>query len=177
MFSTIKSKIRTIPDFPQKGIQFRDITTLLKDPAGLRETIDAIAGHYTTEKIDVVVGIEARGFILGSAVAYKLGKGFVPIRKKGKLPGETVSYEYDLEYGKDMIEIHKDAFEKGTRVLLIDDLLATGGTCLAAAKLVEKIGGIVEEIAFIVDLPDVGGRARIKKEGYKIFALCEFEGD
>jgi len=177
MYSTIKNRIRTIPDFPQKGIQFRDITTLLKDPSGLRETIDAIADHYKNEKIDIVVGIEARGFILGSAVAYKLGTGFVPIRKKGKLPGETVSHEYDLEYGKDVIEIHKDALEKGSRVLLIDDLLATGGTCLAAAKLVEKIGGVVGEIAFIVDLPDVGGRARMKKEGYSIFALCEFEGD
>ena len=176
-YPSIKSKIRTIPDFPKKGIMFRDITSLLKSPEGLCETIDAFYEQYKDRKIDVVAGIEARGFILGSAVACRLGVGFVPIRKKGKLPGKTVSYEYDLEYGKDTVEIHIDALDKGAHVLLIDDLLATGGTCLASVKLVEKLGAIVEEIAFIVELPDLGGRSRLEKEGYKIFALCEFEGD
>ena len=173
----IKDLIRTIPDFPKKGIMFRDITTLLKDPSGLRMTIDALSARYRNCGIETVVGIEARGFILGSAVAYNLGVGFVPVRKKGKLPGEVERYEYELEYGTDMIEIHRDALHKGEKVLLIDDLLATGGTCLAAAKLVEKIGGVVEEIAFVVDLPDVGGRERIIRDGYKIFTLCKFEGD
>jgi adenine phosphoribosyltransferase len=177
MLRSIKEKIRTIPDFPKKGIQFRDITTLLKDPDGLRDTIDTITNRYKDQKIDVVVGIEARGFILGSAVAYCLGVGFVPVRKKGKLPGDTERMEYDLEYGRDEIEIHRDALKYGDRVLLIDDLLATGGTSLAAAHLVEKLGGKVVEISFIVDLPDVGGHARIEKEGYSIFALCEFAGD
>jgi len=173
----IKNLIRTIPDFPKKGIMFRDITSLLKDPAGLRMTIDAFSLRYRNCGIETVVGIEARGFLIGSAIAYNLGVGFVPVRKKGKLPGEVESYEYELEYGTDMIEIHRDALNKGEKVLLVDDLLATGGTCLAAAKLIEKIGGIVEEIAFIVDLPDIGGRERILREGYKIFTLCEFEGD
>ncbi|MGL4369761.1 MAG: adenine phosphoribosyltransferase [Spirochaetota bacterium] len=173
----IKDRIRSIPDFPKKGIMFRDITTLLADPDGLRMTIDAFCGRYSSSHIDAVVGIEARGFILGSAVAYNLGVGFVPVRKKGKLPGAVERYEYELEYGTDMIEIHSDALKKGARVLLIDDLLATGGTCLAAAKLVEKIGGVVEEVAFIVDLPALGGRVRLEKEGYRIFSLCEFEGD
>lgn len=177
MIKSIKDKIRTIPDFPKKGIQFRDITTLLKDPAGLKDTIDLIADRYRGGGIDVVVGIEARGFILGSAVAYALGVGFVPVRKKGKLPGETARLEYDLEYGKDEIEIHLDALKQGDRVLLLDDLLATGGTSLAAAKLVEKLGAKVVEIAYIVDLPDIGGRTRIEKEGYRIFTICEFEGD
>jgi len=176
-YPSIKAKIRTIPDFPKKGIMFRDITTLLKSPEGLCETIDAFTEQYKDRKIDAVVGIEARGFILGSAVACRLGVGFVPIRKKGKLPGKTVSLEYDLEYGKDTVEIHIDAIDKGTHILLIDDLLATGGTCLASAKLVEKLDAVVEEIAFIVELPDLGGRIRLEKEGYKIFALCEFEGD
>ena len=177
MIKSIKDKIRTIPDFPKKGIQFRDITTLLKDPAGLKDTIDLIADRYRGGGIDVVVGIEARGFILGSAVAYTLGVGFVPVRKKGKLPGKTARLEYDLEYGKDEIEIHLDALKKGDRVLLLDDLLATGGTSLAAAKLVEKLDAKVVEIAYIVDLPDIGGRARLEKEGSRIFTLCEFEGD
>jgi adenine phosphoribosyltransferase len=177
MYDSIKQKIRTIPDFPKKGIMFRDITTLLKDPLGLKETVDIFYDRYSGKGIDVVVGIEARGFILGSAIAYRLGVGFVPIRKKGKLPGETVACEYELEYGKDVVEIHKDALKKGDNVLLVDDLLATGGTCLAAARLVEKLEAKVHEIAFVVDLPDIGGRARLKKEGYPIFWLCEFEGD
>jgi adenine phosphoribosyltransferase len=174
---SIKDKIRTIPDFPKKGIMFRDITTLLKDADGLRDVIDSFVGRYRGADIDMVVGLEARGFILGGAVAHGLGKGFVPIRKAGKLPYKTESHEYALEYGTDRVEVHVDAINSGARVLVVDDLLATGGTALAAARLVEKLGGKVVEMAFIVDLPDVGGRKRLEAEGYTIFALCEFEGD
>ncbi|MDA8101051.1 MAG: adenine phosphoribosyltransferase [Nitrospiraceae bacterium] len=176
---TIKSKIRTVPDYPKKGIMFRDITTLIKDPVGFRLVIDNLTQRYIDEKYDfnVIVGIESRGFIIGGALSYTLGKGFVPIRKKGKLPAEVVSQEYQLEYGTDKIEIHKDAIKKGDRVLLIDDLLATGGTALASAALIEKLGGTVVEMAFIVDLPDVGGKKKLKEKGYKVYALTEFEGD
>lgn len=175
----IKSKIRTIPDYPKKGIMFRDITTLIKDPVGFRLVIDNMSQRYIRGdiKFDIIVGIESRGFIIGGALAYALGKGFIPIRKKGKLPGKTIKHEYKLEYGTDTIEIHKDALKKGTKVLLVDDLLATGGTALASAALIEKLGGIVTEMAFIVDLPDVGGAKKLKSKGYKIFALTEFEGD
>ena len=167
---TIKSKIRTVPDYPKKGIQFRDITTLIKDPVGFRLVIDTITQRYIQGNHDfnVIVGIESRGFIIGGALAYTLGKGYVPIRKKGKLPAEVVSQEYQLEYGTDKIEVHKDAIKKGDRVLLIDDLLATGGTALASAALIEKLGGTVVEMAFIVDLPDVGGKKRLKEKGYKV---------
>ncbi|MCL4457557.1 MAG: adenine phosphoribosyltransferase [Nitrospirae bacterium] len=175
----IKSKIRTVPDYPKKGIMFRDITTLIKDPVGFRLVIDNLTQRYIKGDIDfdVIVGIESRGFIIGGALSYTLGKGFVPVRKKGKLPAETIKHEYELEYGTDTIEMHKDAITKGANVLLVDDLLATGGTALAAAALIEKLGGIVSEMAFIVDLPDVGGRKRLMEKGYKIFALTEFEGD
>ncbi|HTG02398.1 MAG TPA: adenine phosphoribosyltransferase [Nitrospirota bacterium] len=175
----IKSKIRTIPDYPKKGIMFRDITTLLKDPVGFKLVIDSLTKRYGGPKFhfDTVVGIESRGFIIGSALAYTLGKGFIPIRKKGKLPAEVVSQEYALEYGTDRIEIHKDALKKGEKVLLVDDLLATGGTALAAAALVEKLGAQVVEAAFIVDLPDVGGKKKLLEKGYKVFALTEFEGE
>jgi len=175
----IKSKIRSIPDYPKKGIMFRDITTLIKEPVGFRLMIDNFTQRYITDEIDydVIVGIEARGFIMGGAMSYTLGKGFVPIRKPGKLPGDIISQEYALEYGTDTVEIHKDAFEPGTRVLLVDDLLATGGTALAAAALVEKIGGIVAEMAFIVNLPDVGGEKKLRDKGYKVFSLTEFEGE
>jgi len=175
----IKSKIRTIPDHPKKGIMFRDITTLLKDAVGFRLVIDDFTQNYIKEgtKFDYVVGIESRGFIIGGALAYTLGKGFVPIRKPGKLPGETISQEYKLEYGTDKIEIHKDAISKGMKVLIVDDLLATGGTALAAAALVEKLGGIVTGMAFIVNLPDIGGYKKLKDKGYKIYTQTEFEGD
>jgi adenine phosphoribosyltransferase len=175
----IKSRIRTIPDYPKKGIMFRDITTLIKDPVGFRLVIDNLTQRYISEvtDFDVIVGIESRGFILGGALSYTLGRGFIPIRKKGKLPGKVVSQEYELEYGTDIMEIHDDALRKGERVLLIDDLLATGGTAIAAAALVEKLGGVVTEMAFIVDLPDVGGSKKLKDKGYKIHCLTEFEGD
>ena len=173
----IKSRIRTIPHYPHQGIMFRDITTLLKDPVGLRATIDEIANRYKGKKIDKVVGIESRGFIVGTPVAYQLGVGFVPIRKKGKLPAATIGCDYQLEYGTDRVEIHVDAIQKGDRILLVDDLIATGGTAEAATKLIQDMGGIVVECCFVIDLPDIGGRARLEKLGQKVFALCEFEGD
>lgn len=175
----IKSKIRTIPDHPKKGIMFRDITTLIKDPVGFRLVIDSMTQRYIKGDVefDVIVGIESRGFIIGGALSYTLCKGFVPVRKKGKLPAETVSHEYELEYGTDIIEMHRDAITKGEKVLLIDDLLATGGTALAAATLIEKLGGRVSEMAFIVNLPEVGGEKRLIEKGYKVFSLTEFEGD
>jgi len=176
---TIKSMIRTVPDYPKKGIMFRDITTLINDPVGLRLVIDNFVERYSSGEIefDIVVGIESRGFIIGGALAYALGKGFVPIRKKGKLPAEVIFQEYELEYGTDRIEMHTDSFSKGTRVLLIDDLLATGGTALAAAALIEKLGGVVVEMCFIVNLPDVGGEKKLRHKNYKIYSQTEFEGD
>lgn len=176
---SIKSRIRTVENYPKKGIMFRDITTLIKDPVGFRLAIDSLTQRYVegAVKFDVIVGIESRGFIIGGALAYTLGKGFVPIRKKGKLPAETVSQEYALEYGNDTIEMHKDSLIEGTRVLLVDDLLATGGTALAAAALIEKLGALIAEMCFIVNLPDVGGAARLAKKNYGVFALTEFEGE
>lgn len=173
----IKSRIRTVPHYPKQGIQFRDITTLLKDPVGFQITIDELVRRYKDEKIDKIAGIESRGFILGAPLAYALGKGFIPIRKKGKLPAETIGHDYELEYGTDRIEIHTDAVSKGERVLLVDDLIATGGTAEAACKLLEKMGGQIVECCFVIDLPDIGGRGRLEKMGQKVFALCEFEGD
>jgi adenine phosphoribosyltransferase len=174
---TIKSRIRTIPDHPKPGIQFRDITTLLQDPVGIRITVEGIVEHYRTQRVDKVAGIEARGFILGGAVAVALGAGFVPVRKAGKLPAETIGQDYDLEYGTDRVEIHTDAIRKGERVLLVDDLIATGGTAEAAARVVEQLGGIVVGVAVAVDLPDLGGRRRLEKQGHDVMALCEFEGE
>jgi adenine phosphoribosyltransferase len=173
----IKSKIRTIPDFPKKGIMFRDITTLLADSKGFKTVIDQLTERYSKMDIDAVAGIEARGFIIGGALAYNLGKGFIPARKSGKLPFTTVFHEYKLEYGTDRIEMHTDALKQGEKILVIDDLLATGGTSIAAAKLIEKLGGEIVELAFIVDLPEVGGRKAIKDAGYKMHNLCEFEGE
>ncbi len=173
----IKSRIRTVPHYPKHGVMFRDITTLLKDPVGLRITINEFANRYTGDKIDRVAGIEARGFIIGAALALQLGVGFVPIRKKGKLPAETVGHDYELEYGTDRIEMHVDAVSQGDRILLVDDLIATGGTAEAAVKLIEAMGGEVTECCFVVDLPDLGGRKRLEKHGHKVFSLCEFEGD
>lgn len=173
----IKSRIRTIPHYPKQGVMFRDITTLLKDPVGFQITIKELANRYAGVKIDRIAGIEARGFIVGSALAYQLGVGFVPIRKKGKLPAETVGHDYELEYGADRIEMHVDAVSQGEQVLLVDDLIATGGTAGAACKLIESMDGKIVECCFVIDLPDLGGRARLEKHGYKVFALCEFEGN
>jgi adenine phosphoribosyltransferase len=176
---SIKAKIRTIPDYPKKGIMFRDITTLIKDPLGFRLVIDNLTQRYVEGAIDfdVIVGIEARGFIIGGALSYTLGKGFVPVRKIGKLPGDVERHEYELEYGTDTVEIHRDAISKGAKVLLVDDLLATGGTAQAAATLIEKLGGIITEMSFIVNLPDVGGEKKLKDKGYNIYCLTSFEGD
>ncbi len=168
--------IRTIPNYPKDGIMFRDITTLLKDPQGFATTIKLFQEKYKDAPIDVIAGIEARGFILGAALSFALGKGFIPIRKKGKLPGKTVSQSYDLEYGSDTIEIHEDAILKGSNVLLIDDLIATGGTALGAINLIEKIGGKIYETAFVIDLPELGGANKIKNKGHKVFTLIEFGG-
>ena len=175
---SIKSKIRTILDYPVKGIQFRDISTLISDPEGLQLVIKGLKERYETKnEFDIIVGIEARGFIVGSALAYSLKKGFAMIRKPGKLPGEVLSQEYQLEYGSDKMEIQSDAFMPGTKVLVVDDLIATGGTVISAIALVEKLGGIVTETAFIVDLPDLGGSQKLKQNGYNIFSLTEFEGE
>ncbi|MCX6667364.1 MAG: adenine phosphoribosyltransferase [Euryarchaeota archaeon] len=175
MTESIKSKIRTIPDWPKKNIMFRDITTLLKSPEGLKETVDLLYDRYADKKIDKVVGIESRGFILAAPLAYRLGCGFVPVRKPGKLPAECESEEYSLEYGKDKVEIHKDAINKGDRILIVDDLLATGGTMNAARNLVKKLEGEVVECAFVVELPDLKGREKIK--GENIFSIVKFEGE
>jgi len=172
----IKSRIRSIPDYPKPGILFRDITTLLKDPEGLRLTIDGLANLVTDHKIDKVVGIDARGFIVGAPLAYKLGVGFVPARKHGKLPAESIAEEYLLEYGKDHMEIHVDAIQAGERILLVDDLVATGGTALAAASLIGRLGGDLVSCAFVIDLPDLGGSERLRESGYQVLSLCSFEG-
>lgn len=150
---------------------------MLKDPVGLRLTVHEFVNRYTGMNIDKVAGIESRGFIVGAPLAHMLGVGFVPIRKKGKLPAETIGHDYDLEYGTDRIEIHTDAIASGENILLVDDLIATGGTAEAAATLIRKIGGNIIECAFVIDLPNVGGRKRLERLGYKVFALCEFEGD
>jgi len=173
----VKSRIRTIPHYPKQGIMFRDITTLLKDPVGLRIMIDELVHRYMDKHIDKVAGIEARGFIIASALAYQLGVGFVPIRKQGKLPAETMGHDYDLEYGRDRVEIHVDAIAKGEKILLVDDLIATGGTAMAAANLIESLGGSVLECCFAIDLPDIGGCKKLEEKGHKVFSLCTFEGE
>ncbi len=173
----IKRYIRTIPDYPKPGIQFRDITTLLADLHGFRAAVDELSWPFLKGNIDFVAGIEARGFILGGAVAHVLGRGFVPIRKKGRLPGKVVGQDYSLEYGVDRIEIHADAIHANDRVLLIDDLVATGGTANAAIDLIRKSGGEVVAAAFVIDLPDLGGAAKLRQKGVKVHTLVEFEGD
>jgi len=173
----IASYIRTIPDFPKPGIQFRDVTTLFTDPRGFRTAIDQLLQPFAGRPIDKVAGLEARGFILGGAVAHQLSVGFVPIRKKGKLPGTTIEQAYALEYGEAVMEVHDDAFAAGEKVLLVDDLLATGGTAEAGVRLIERLGAEVIATAFVIDLPDIGGRARLEALGLPVHALCAFEGD
>lgn len=173
---SLKSRVRTIEHYPAQGIMFRDITTLLKDPIGFQLLIRELVARYRTMEIDVVAGIEARGFILGAPLAYALGAGFVPVRKKGKLPAPTVGQDYQLEYGSDRIEIHVDAIETGQKVLLIDDLIATGGTAEAAAILLRKLGAEIVECAFAIDLPDLGGMQRLHRLGLSTFAATAFEG-
>ena len=172
----IKDYIRTIPDFPQKGIMFRDVTTLFLDSEGLKQAIDQMIEPYVNQKIDKVAGLEARGFILGGAIADRLSLGFVPIRKAGKLPGQVISQDYELEYGSATMEIHKDCIEPGEKILLVDDLLATGGTAEAGIKLIEKLGGDIISCSFIIDLPELGGRKHLENMGFEVNALCEFEG-
>ena len=172
-----KSRIRTIPNYPKPGIMFRDITTLLQDAFGFRKVIDELVQPYAGANITKVAGIEARGFIIGGAVAHQLSVGFVPVRKKGKLPARTIGREYMLEYGTDSVEIHADAVDKGDQVLLIDDLLATGGTAEAAIELLREAGADIVGSSFVIDLPDLGGRARLEKLGVKATSLCEFEGE
>ncbi|MCM2560638.1 adenine phosphoribosyltransferase [Lutimaribacter sp. EGI FJ00015] len=173
---TVKDYIRTIVDFPHEGILFRDVTTLFADPRGFRMAVDQMLHPYAGQRIDKVVGLEARGFILGGAVAHQLGCGFVPVRKKGKLPGAVISEEYTLEYGEAVVELHDDAITAGETVLLVDDLLATGGTAEAGIKLIERLGGQIIGCAFVIDLPDLGGRERIEALGMDVHALCAFEG-
>ena len=173
---TVRDYIRTIVDFPHEGIMFRDVTTLFADPRGFRMCIDQLLHPYAGERIDKVVGLEARGFIIGGAIAHQLSVGFVPIRKKGKLPGATISEEYQLEYGEAVMEVHDDAIEAGEKVLVVDDLLATGGTAEAGIKLIERLGGEIVGCAFIVDLPELGGRMRLEALGMDVHVLCEFEG-
>ncbi len=171
----IKSKVRSIPDWPIKGVIFRDITTLLQDPATHREICTIFYNRYANQKIDKIVGIDARGFLFGSVLAYKLDLGFIPIRKNGKLPYKTISESYTLEYGKETIEIHEDAITRGERVVIIDDLMATGGTIAAAVNLVEKLGGDIIECAFVVELSDLKGQEKLGNR--KVFSIIEFEGE
>jgi len=171
----IKSKIRTVPHWPKQGVMFRDITTLLKDPEAMRHVIKKFAERYRDKKITKIVGVESRGFIFGAILAHELGIGFVPARKPGKLPSKTTKVEYELEYGKDALEMHEDAIEQGDKVLIVDDLCATGGTLKATAELVEKLGGKVEEIAYLIDLPELKGKEKLGN--YNVFNLIEFEGE
>ncbi|GER07248.1 adenine phosphoribosyltransferase [Iodidimonas muriae] len=171
------SRVRTIPDFPKKGIQFRDITTLLADAKGFRKAVDELVQPYVGVSIDKVAGIEARGFILGGAIAHQLACGFIPIRKPGKLPYRTIGESYQLEYGEDRLEMHEDAVRSGDLVLLTDDLIATGGTAEAAIKLIRQAGGTVVAACFAIDLPDLGGAQKIRDMGVEVMTLCAFAGD
>ena len=173
---TVKDYIRTIVDFPHEGIMFRDVTTLFADPRGFRMAVDQMLHPYAGQRIDKVVGLEARGFILGGAIAHQLGTGFVPIRKKGKLPGATISQAYTLEYGEAVMEIHDDAIAAGERILLVDDLLATGGTAEAGTSLIERLGGEIVSCSFIIDLPALGGRQKLEAMGMDVQIVCDFDG-
>lgn len=175
MTKELKDKIRTVPNWPREGIMFRDITTLIKDPEGLKKIIDILYERYKDKKIDKIVGIESRGFIFGTPLAYVLGVGFVPVRKPGKLPAEVISEKYILEYGTDAIEVHKDAIDSGDRIVIIDDLIATGGTLSAALNLCKKLGAEVVEAACIVELPDLKGREKLG--GHPVYTVIEFEGE
>ena len=173
----LKSVIRTIPHWPKQGVMFRDITTLLKDAKAFNYVIDKFCKRYKNADIDFVAGIESRGFIIGGAIAQRLNKGFIPIRKEGKLPYKTEKESYELEYGKATIEMHIDSIPKGAKVLLVDDLIATAGTMIAATKLIEKLGGKVAECAVIIELPDLHGREKVEDRGHKLFSLVQFEGE
>jgi adenine phosphoribosyltransferase len=176
LVDTLKASIRTIPDYPKPGILFRDITTLLGQPRAFRRAVDELVHPYAGDGIAKIAGIEARGFILGGAIAHQLSAGFVPIRKKGKLPHETVRIAYSLEYGVDEMEIHRDAVAPGERVLLVDDLIATGGTAEGAVKLLKQMGAVVVAACFVIDLPDLGGRKKIEDLGVPVRTLISYEG-
>ena len=176
MTKAVQDYIRTIVDFPKEGILFRDVTTLFLDPRGFRMCIDQLLHPFAGQRIDKVAGLEARGFVIGGAIAHQLSVGFVPIRKKGKLPGTTISEAYELEYGEAVMEVHDDAVSAGEKVLLVDDLLATGGTAGAGICLIERLGGVILGCAFIIDLPDLGGRRKLEGMGYEVTALCAFDG-
>jgi len=173
---TVADYIRTIPDFPNEGILFRDVTTLFQDPRGFRLAVDQLLAPFVGARIDAVAGLEARGFILGGAVAHQLSKGFVPIRKKGKLPATTIEQAYVLEYGEAVVEIHDDAVQAGDKVLIVDDHLATGGTAAAGIKLIERLGAEVIGCAFVIDVPDLGGRAKLESMGVPVHAICAYGG-
>ena len=172
----IRTLIREIPDFPKPGILFRDITTLLQDADGLKATIDLMAEQSRMYQPDCIVGIESRGFIFGMPLAYQLGLSFIPVRKPGKLPADVHQVSYDLEYGQDTLEVHQDALREGHRTLIVDDLLATGGTAEAGIKLIERLGGEIVSCSFIVDLPELGGRKKLEAMGMDVHTICEFEG-
>ncbi|MBC3767774.1 adenine phosphoribosyltransferase [Neptunicella marina] len=173
----IKASIRTITDYPKPGIQFRDVTSLMANADAFSKTISHLAERYKDKKFDKIVGTEARGFIFGAPLAYALGIAFVPVRKPNKLPGAVHSQSYSLEYGEDCLEIHQDAIHQGERILMVDDLLATGGTILATANLIEKMGGHVEHAAFVISLPDLGGEQRLAAQGITSYSICQFDGD
>ncbi|KPP87463.1 MAG: adenine phosphoribosyltransferase [Rhodobacteraceae bacterium HLUCCO07] len=173
---TVKDYIRTIVDFPHEGIMFRDVTTLFADPRGFRMAIDQMLHPFAGQEIDKVVGLEARGFILGGAIAHQLSTGFVPVRKKGKLPGPVISEEYHLEYGEAVVELHDDAITAGEKILVVDDLLATGGTAAAGIRLIERLGGEIVGCSFIIDLPALGGRKKLEAMGMEVETLCAFDG-
>ena len=172
----LKNVVRTVPDWPEKGVMFRDITPLFQNPQALRLVMDAFVHRYFTREIDVIAGVDARGFLLGVTIAYELNLSFVPVRKKGKLPFKTISEDYELEYGKATIELHEDAIPKGARVVLFDDLIATGGTMLAAARLIQRLGGDLVETAAIIDLPALNGSKKLREAGIVVHTLLEFDG-
>lgn len=173
----IKDSVTTIPDYPKPGIMFRDVTSVLQNPAAFQACINLLKAQYNDSNIDKIVGTEARGFLFGAPLALELGVGFIPVRKPKKLPREVISESYELEYGTDILEIHRDAIAEGDRVLMIDDLLATGGTMIATASLIRRLGGIVEHAGFVISIPDIGGEARLLSAGIQSFSLCEFDGD
>ena len=174
---SVRDYVRTIPDFPRPGIQFRDVTTLFKDPRGLRMAVDQLLHPWSGERIDKIAGLEARGFVVGGAVAHQISAGFILIRKRGKLPGQVLSEEYELEYGREVMEIHTDAVLAGERILVVDDLPATGGTAVAAIRLLERLGADIAGCSFVIDLPELGGRQKLEAMGMKVHCICEFEGD